>query len=89
MNTEQAIAFWNNQRRGVFRRTKTDTIPTRRRAKAGKLGNRIERNKTSESMLVAKHPRGFSPLPKFNDERTKVLFTNYSNRVKDKQDRKR
>lgn len=88
MNSEEALVFWNNIRRGMFRRTKTTTIPSRRKSKAGKIVNRLQRDKHSKSMLVAKHPRGMSHVPKYPDDRTRMLISNHIGRMKDKQDRK-
>lgn len=56
-------------------------------AKRGKLANRIERNKYSRSMMVAQHPKGMLPVPRFNDERTKSLFASYQRRITVRQDR--
>lgn len=56
-------------------------------AKRGRLANRIERNKHSRSMMVAQHPKGMLPVPRFNDERTKTLFDSYSRRLAVKADR--
>lgn len=64
--------------------------PTIRRAaaKIGRLTCRLMRNKSSDSMMTANHPKGFNHLPKYMDERTKMLFNNHANRLKDKADRK-
>lgn len=63
-------------------------IIRRAAAKMGRLACRLMRNKVSNSMMTAQHPKGLSHVPKYMDERTQMLFNNHSNRLKDKQDRK-
>lgn len=63
-------------------------VPSRRKSKAGKKTARIMRNKHSLSMLDMGAPARHFPVPAFNDERTKVLFSAYKRRLENRKDRK-
>lgn len=61
--------------------------PSRRKSKAGKKTARMMRNKHSLSMLDMGAPARHFPVPAFNDERTKILFSAYKRRIENRKDR--